>query len=273
MTTESPENDETSSRLEQVDRAAAQKFAKRVLDDAAFVRPVPDSDFGSGSTDLPAPRKPLGRLELAELLGGSCLPPRDQTVAQALASRHSKRTFTPMRASELAALLRQVFALRGFAPADDGGVRRFRHVPSAGGRHPLVPLVLVEKVDGLEAGLWQFDADADVLYFVASSDDSALEQAWEGACSAGEFDKRPPAVIVLAARFDATLARYPRGLTLVWRDAGVALGYLHLAATSTGLESCILGTAGLMSESLLAACGIAGRLVGDVGAVALGGGH
>jgi hypothetical protein len=75
---------------------------------------------------------------------------------------------------------------------------------------------------------------------------------------------------VLAAKFDATLSRYPQGATLVWRDAGVALGYLHLAATAMGLGSCMLGTAGVLSEGLLAACGVRGTLVGDVGALALG---
>ncbi|WP_442978200.1 nitroreductase family protein [Rhodococcus sp. A5(2022)] len=162
-----------------------------------------------------------------------------------------------------------VFALQGFATADDGAVRRFRPVPSAGARHPLVPIVLIEDVAGLGRGLWRLDADGRRLLQIRNAG-SHLDDYWTSNCAAGAFAQRPPAVVVLAARFDATLARYPMGSALVWRDAGVALGSLHLAAASLGLGSCILGTAGVFDADVLAACGLSGNLVGDVGALAVG---
>jgi len=270
VTAEVPDAEDESGPVEPVDRAAGLEFAQLVLAEAALVQPVPDARFGTGSTDLLAPEQPLRTIDVAALFAGPIVPARDRSVAEALEVRRSRRTFDALPADELVAALRQVFTLQGFAPADDGGVRRFRPVPSAGGRHPLVPLVLVEDVPGLDRGLWRFDTDADLLHLVAPDDDAGLARAWAGACTAGAFDRRPPAVIVLAARFDATLARYPHGSSLVWRDAGVALGYLHLSATSHGLSSCILGTSGLLSGALLAACGITGQLVGDVGGLAVG---
>jgi SagB-type dehydrogenase family enzyme len=270
VTAEGPETEGKAGPVEPGDRAAGLEFAKRVLAEAAQVQPVPDSELGAGSTDLHAPVHPLSTVEVATLFADQVVPASDQSVAEVLGVRRSQRIFHSLPAAELVTVLQQVFTLQGFAPADDGGVRRFRPVPSAGGRHPVVPLVLIEDVLGLDRGLWRFDADADLLHLVAPYDHEDLARAWDGACAAGEFDRRPPAVVILAARFDATLARYPHGSSLVWRDAGVALGYLHLSAASHGLNSCILGTSGLLDETLLAACGMTGQVVGDVGGMAVG---
>lgn len=235
--------------------------------EAVTMRPKPDPTIGHGSTDLSTPHS-LSVIEIDDLL-----PAKDQhaggSFIDVLARRRSVRTYGPLTAGQLVRLLDLVFALQRSAPADDGGTRRFRPVPSAGARQPLAPLVLVENVDSLAAGLWRLDPDARQLHLITTAD--TLTRPWRYACDAGTFETRPPAIIVLAAKFDATLARYPAGSTLVWRDAGVALGALHLAATDLGLASCILGTAGILDGDLLGACGITGNLVGDVGSLAVGG--
>lgn len=74
----------------------------------------------------------------------------------------------------------------------------------------------------------------------------------------------PPATLFACASFDRTLTRYPQGSTLVWRDAGVLLGYLHLAAFAGGLASCIVGTAGVLPTLPL----LHGAV--DIGALAVG---
>ena len=238
--------------------------------EAVAMRPMPDPTIGTGSTDFPLPdamkvvpiddllRRPGSRAERTE--------PFDAVMAR----RRSVREYGPIAGADLAAVVYQVFAPRGFAQADDGAVRRFRPIPSAGARHPLVPLALIENVAGMEAGLWRYDLDGRRLLLI-ETDASSLNGAWSTVTAAGQFNKRPPAVVVLGARFDATLARYPAGAALVWRDAGVALGALHLSATADGLCSCILGTAGILDHRLLTASGLSGNLVGDVGALAIGG--
>ncbi|WAC92228.1 nitroreductase family protein [Mycobacterium sp. Aquia_213] len=209
-------------------------------------------------------------VDIDELLPVTRAQPPQHSFIDVLSRRRSIRSYGPLTAASLARLLDLVFALQWSAPADDGGMRRFRPVPSAGARHPLAPLILIEKVVSLDAGLWRFDPDARQLHLVTNICDS-LTRPWQAACDAGTLETRPPAIIVLAAKFDATLARYPAGSALVWRDAGVALGTLHLAATDLGLASCILGTAGILDGDLLEACGVIGNLVGDVGSLALGG--
>lgn len=236
--------------------------------EATAMRPEPRPEIGRQSTDFPMPVA-LKSVTLSTF--GASISTPDTPLTQVLANRRSRRSYSTLGGPRLARLLDLVFALRGFAVADDYGVRRFRPVPSAGARQPLVALVLVEDVTGLESGLWRVDTDGDQLLLITDTDpEGTLVTAWEAVCAAGEFEQRPPAVIVLAARFDATLARYPGGASLVWRDAGVALGSLHLAATSLHLHSCILGTAGLLDPGLLVLCGLTGELVGDVGALAVG---
>ncbi|WP_411742598.1 SagB family peptide dehydrogenase [Rhodococcus sp. IEGM 1318] len=229
------------------------------------MRPVPHPEVGVRSTELPIPNA----LQVVNISDLDPCPATTVTFSEVLERRRSVRTYGSLDAADLAALLVMVFALRGFALADDGAIRRFRPIPSAGGRHPLVPIVLVEDVVGLDRGLWRFDPDGQRLLQIHSSGQH-LDTYWTRACAAGEFAQRPPAVVVLAAKFDATLARYPMGSTLVWRDAGVALGSLHLTAGSLGLGSCILGTVGIFEDDVFVACGVRGNLVGDVGALAVG---
>lgn len=238
--------------------------------EAVSMRPVPDPTIGTGSTCFPIPDA-MRTVPIDDLLRiASSGADRTEPFNEVLARRRSIREYGSLAAADLAVLLDQVFAPRGFAQADDGAVRRFRPIPSAGARHPLVPLALVESVAGLEAGLWRFDLDGRRILLIEKNA-RLLDGAWRKVTAAGQFTKRPPAVVVLGARFDATLARYPAGAALVWRDAGVALGTLHLSATAIGLGSCILGTAGVLNDRLLAASGLSGNLVGDVGALAVGG--
>lgn len=237
--------------------------------EAVSMRPMPDPSVGLGSTDLPLPNAQKV-VSVSDLVAESDCTASTETFQSVLDRRRSVREYGPLAAVELVGLLDQTFALRGWSDADDGGVRRFRPVPSAGARHPLVPLVLIEDVAGLDTGLWRFDADGRQMLLV-ETDPTALKVAWDKLNAAGQFEARPPAVVVLGARFDATLARYPSGAALVWRDAGVALGAIHLAATAARLGSCILGTAGVLDDDLLAISGLTGNLVGDVGAVAIGG--
>lgn len=233
--------------------------------EAVRMRPAPNREFGPGSTDNPLPEA-LQVIDLAAIdRPDRSTPPFDQVLHR----RRSIRIYGPLHLVDLVDLLESVFALRAFTEADDAGTRWFRPIPSAGARHPLIPLLLIDNVDQLPPGLWRYDPDGHQLLLVRLPE-NGLDDEWTMLCAAGEFATRPPAVVVLAARFDATLARYPEGASLVWRDAGVALGSLHLAATSLGLGSCILGTAGVLTDEDLAACGIAGTLAGDVGALAVG---
>jgi hypothetical protein len=58
------------------------------------------------------------------------------------------------------------------------------------------------------------------------------------------------------------LSRYPAGGALVWRDAGVMLGGLHLCASDIELGSCIIGSCGLLESNSQSTVDIGAVLVG-----------
>jgi hypothetical protein len=75
------------------------------------------------------------------------------------------------------------------------------------------------------------------------------------------IESNVPAVVFAVATPDRTLDRYPDGMSLVWRDAGVVLQTLHLLAIDVGLASCIVGTTAVAFRDGTAT---------DIGALALG---
>lgn len=186
-----------------------------------------------------------------------------------VARRRSIRHLGPVTLDDLAAVLTPVFHLAAFDTADDGAVRRFRPLPSAGARHPVVPIVLAHDVAGLDPGMWRLAADSQTLYR-CPVDADALDGAWNTLIELAGLPHRPGAAVVLAVDAWATLSRYPAGISLVWRDAGAAAAMLTLVATDAGVGSCIVGTAGLLSNTALRTAGLHGALVTDMGAVVLG---
>lgn len=118
-------------------------------------------------------------------------------------------------------------------------------------------------VEGLDPGVYVFDAVAVSL--VAQGEVDVDPEALLGRLR-DHLGARtaPAAAIVLVGYLDRTLARYPAGMSLAWRDAGALLQTLHLCATDLRLPSCIVGTCGLL-------CDQAQGPVIDMGCLALGG--
>jgi len=118
-----------------------------------------------------------------------------------------------------------------------------RPAPSAGGRHPLTLVVLASDVSALPSGWWALDPEAAVL----------------------RPSHAPPAAILAVGCPDATLSRYPDGISLLWREVGALLMLIHLASTDIGLGSCIAGTCAILHPVPSDASALV-----DLGAVALG---
>jgi hypothetical protein len=79
------------------------------------------------------------------------------------------------------------------------------------------------------------------LYEVAGSAEAA-ECVREVACAL--VDCKRASVIAFAAEVGRTSVKYANPESLVWRDAGVLLGYLHLCAEALGLAFTPLGITG-----------------------------
>jgi SagB-type dehydrogenase family enzyme len=188
----------------------------------------------------------------------------DVTFHEVLAARRSARTFTALTLADLASVLVPSARVQGGWTSPDGYSATERPTPSAGGRHPIDLAVLAISVDGLEAGLWHFDAGTCEL--MRGTLDAAVHNAALGRIrSALEGGALPAAAIFAIADFARTLSRYPGGTSLVFRDAGALLATMQLCATAADLASCIVGTAAALPSK-----GGDGAVT-DVGALLLGG--
>lgn len=199
-----------------------------------------------------------GRSATEESLALGVIQRRPPTaLEELLASRRSERTMGPVALEDVARLLHSVCAVH-FSHRGPDGLESYRAHPSAGARHPLDLVLYAETVVGLSPGAWLLDAWAMKLTRLD------IQVEMERVAAALRTPGPPPLTLFACASADRTLTRYPDGATLVWRDAGVLLGYLHLAAFDMGLGSCIVGTSGVVSKI----SALPGAV--DIGALAVG---
>jgi SagB-type dehydrogenase family enzyme len=155
------------------------------------------------------------------------------SVAQALAQRRSLREYAdrPLTARELAWV---VHAATGITSAQG-----LRTAPSAGALYPIDTYVAVDRVDGVDPGLYHVDVRA-----------LALEPMTRGSVAgdlmvAGlgqEFLRRAPVVVILTGVFQRTRWKYrQRHYRYVCWEGGHIAQNVHLAAEAAGLGACMVG--------------------------------
>jgi len=181
-------------------------------------------------------------------------------LAEILAGRRSQTSWSTPLAGDVAAALIRTGRVAGWRDGPDGYVVSQRPAPSAGGRHPLDLELWAGDVSGLVPGRYSFDPLTCELVLTDSSPADGLAELGRIVGAA----EPPPAAIVAVAQTQRTLSRYPAGMSLIWRDAGVLLGFLHLCCADLGLASCIVGNCGVLVHRR-------SPLVVDVGSVVLGG--
>lgn len=145
---------------------------------------------------------------------------------------------------------------RSSRPSAFGPDQESRVHPSAGAMHPIHVLL------ARETGPWlRYDPLAHALIELPGSCASAAASR-EAAGSLVELAQGT--LIGLVAEPGKTAAKYEHHESLVWRDAGVVLGYLSVMAEALGLAFCPLGITGrpyltsqLPNASALQAVGLA----------------
>lgn len=227
--------------------------------EAAEARPVERRGAVGRTSGASPPTSPEAKSSSTErvAIGGYAV---SDSTAMLLAARQSSRAFGTVSIEAVAGVIVDACRVLAWNESDDGYQRTFCPFPSAGGRHPIDVYLLAQRVTGLRPGCWRFDGVRCELVAQPIPTESTLSAVR----AALGLTEDPPALLVLVADFDRTLSRYPAGSTLVWRDAGVAAGTIHLLASARGLASTIVGTANTFAAPI-------GGLAGDVGAIALGG--
>lgn len=172
------------------------------------------------------------RLQLA-----SCSQALDVDLVGLLEQRQTRRDFRgSIEDVPLGEFLWLACRNRRSWPSSFGPDQESRVHPSAGAMHPIHVLI------ARGTGSWmRYDPVEHVLIELPGSTDSAA------ACrdAAGSLIELEQGVLLgLVAEPGKTAAKYENHETLVWRDAGVVLGYMSLVAEALNLAFCPLGITG-----------------------------
>lgn len=170
------------------------------------------------------------RVALPDTNGGS-----HDALAEA---RRSVRSFAdePLPLGDLAQVLRSGY--RALGPGAASSMLR-RPVPSAGALYPLELYALVRNVDGLQPGIYHYDAVGDTLEQVST-------KPWQDSGSAAfltwSFVEHAPVILCLSAVFARSQEKYgPRGYRYILLEAGHVGQNMCLRAAEMGCDSLFLG--------------------------------
>jgi SagB-type dehydrogenase family enzyme len=175
---------------------------------------------GAGVIDLVSPVEfTLGRMALIDAIRG----------------RESRRKYTeePLSLEELSFLL---WATQGVRELIRNGLVTLRTVPSGGGMHPFETYLLVNRVEGVEPGIYRYLAIEHKLYQEVTG--KTIERIGE-ICNEQHFVGKGAVVFVWAVRPYRTEYRYGEDSL---KDILISVGHicqnLYLACESIGAGTC-----------------------------------
>lgn len=150
--------------------------------------------------------------------------------------RRTRRSFSALDARQFSTLLTLTCRVQQVGDTELGFPLTRRPAPSAGAIHP-IHLILLEP----GTSDWQrYDPFRHALVNVPTSVDAQhVRRAMDEVLAAPSAT-----LLLLAAEGAMTAAKYDHPCSLVWRDAGVLLGWLSMAAEALGLSFCPLGVTG-----------------------------
>lgn len=153
---------------------------------------------------------------------------------EVMKARRTLRTYRP-DALTLAEVAQLVWAAQGIT----GGDLRLRTAPSAGGLHPFELFLVVNRVEGLEPGLYHYHVPSASLEFLRRGE---LGADLARASLDQEMMARAALNVALAAVVGRATWRYhERAWRYMYLDAGHIMQNLALAATALGLGLCPIG--------------------------------
>lgn len=157
-------------------------------------------------------------------------------IADVLLHRRTKREFSPLSAEMLGALTWLTCQTQRTGNEDLGFPLSLRPCPSAGAIHPIHLLVIGPHGDGW----FRYDSVSHALNKVKTKvNPRRVLDAMQAVLPAPSAT-----LLILAAEPGKTGAKYEAPASLVWRDAGVLLAYLAVAAEALDLSFCPLGVTG-----------------------------
>jgi len=160
-------------------------------------------------------------------------------LRRAIEERRSVRRYSQdsLSLEELSYLL---WLTQGVKKINEKRAVTLRTVPSAGCRHPLETYLSINRVDGLEPGLYRFVASTHQL--VALQVDETFNHQLTEVCLGQRQVQTSAVTFIWAAVPYRTIWRYSeRSYRYLYLDAGHVCQNLHLAAESINCGICAIG--------------------------------
>lgn len=176
-------------------------------------------------------------------------------------------------AAQLSTLLKRVFGVQGMEELAPGTVALKKNHPSGGGLHPVEAYLVVQRVDGLQPGLYHYNVEAHALDLLRAMSFDAARAFATTAVAGQDYFADAPVLVVMAARFARSMWKY-RNHPKIYRAILLEMGHisqnLYLTATEMSLGAFITAAIneveteqafGLepMAEGPLAVCGFGVR--------------
>jgi SagB-type dehydrogenase family enzyme len=161
-----------------------------------------------------------------------------QELRTAIEKRRSVRHYSrdPLTIQELACLC---WCTQGIVEVK-APFYTLRNVPSAGGRHALETYLLINRIKGLQPGLYRYLPFSHALITVDLS--SGITDAIMSACLGQAFVRSSAVTFIWSAVIYRMVWRYgERAYRLVHLDAGHVCQNLYLAAEQIGCGTCAIG--------------------------------
>ena len=169
-------------------------------------------------------------------------------IVRVLQNRQSRRLLGSLSITQLGHLLWLSCRTHSLRSSDYGFDQQFRPHPSAGAMHP------IHLVCQRSSGMFWERYDPLEHSLVALPGSEGLAQGAR-ARAANILPSSEAVMLALVAEPGKTGAKYEDGQSLVWRDAGVVLGYLSLLAEVLKLGFCPLGMTGDAYVAPISTCG------------------
>lgn len=189
----------------------------------------------------PAPELPFPQDSvLIDLVAPEQLTVGDAPLRQVIANRKSRREYGSgsLDLEELSFLLWATQGIRAVEQAADGVTTR-RTVPSGGSRHPFETYLFVNRVNGVDQGLYRYLPMEHKLLLITLGDFS--ESISEGCCGQGFVGEGAVVFIWSAIPYRMEWRYTTRAAKTIALDAGHLCQNLYLAAEAIGAGTCAIG--------------------------------
>ena len=157
------------------------------------------------------------------------------SLRKAIDDRKSEREFIDDQSITLDALSYLLWATQGVKEADR--MDAFKTVPSAGARHPLETFLLIQRVDGLNIGLYRYIGPSHQLQNLQAGDD--VNHNLASTCLQPELIQNSAVTFIWTAVAYRMTWRYgDRGYRYIHLEAGHVGQNLYLASQMVGCGIC-----------------------------------